>query len=216
MTDISDTKVIGVFGGTFNPVHYGHLRTAVEIKALLGLEQVRLIPCRLPPHREQPDVSAEMRFAMLQLAIAGAEGLVADRCELDRPGPSYMVDTLRALKAKQPEQTLVLIIGGDAFLGLEHWHQWRRLFDFAHVVVMMRPGFVASDLHPELQQRVIADPCHLRQSSVGYLWFQQVTQLDISATRIRQLIADGGDARFLLPDQVLVFIKQHGLYQAVS
>ena len=116
--------MIGVFGGTFNPIHYGHLRTAVEVKALLALDQVRLIPCKLPPHREQPDVSGEMRFAMVQLAVAEVDGLIADRCELDRQGPSYMVDTLQTLKQQFPEQALVLMIGGDAFLGLERWYQF--------------------------------------------------------------------------------------------
>ncbi len=206
--------MIGIYGGTFNPVHYGHLRTALEVKELFGLDELRLIPCRLPPHREQPEVSGEMRLQMLQIAAGDMPEFSVDRCELDRKGPSYMVDTLKAVREENPDRPLLLFIGADAFTGLESWHQWQRLFDYAHVVVMTRPGFNRQPLPDFLQQRLIEDRLALQIRPAGCLFFQPVTLLDISATQIRQIIAGGGDPRFLLPDAVLAFIQQHQLYQA--
>lgn len=207
--------MIGIYGGTFNPVHYGHLRTALEIKNLLGLSEVRLVPCRLPPHRDEPDVSAGQRFAMLQLAIAGCEGMLVDPCELEREGPSYMVDTLTALRQSLPNETLVLIMGMDAFMGLDRWSRWQQLFDLAHIVVMTRPGFDIETLGAVFATRLAKNIEQLKQQSAGGLWFQEVTQLNISATQIRGLLANQGDVRFLMPEQVLDFIEKHGLYRAV-
>ena len=207
--------MIGIYGGTFNPVHYGHLRTALEIKDLLGLSELRLVPCRLPPHRDEPDVTAEQRCEMLQLAIAGSEGMCVDPCELQREGPSYMVDTLAEIKRQQPHETLVLIMGMDAFQGLERWSRWQQLFDWAHIVVMTRPGFSLEGLGASFVSRLLANHEQLSQQSAGGLWFQEVTQLNISATQIRALLAKQGDVRFLVPEQVLDFIKQNGLYRAV-
>ena len=208
--------MIGIYGGTFNPVHNGHLRSALDIKNQLGLSEVRLIPCRLPPHRQLPDVSGEMRLQMLQLGVAGCPGLKIDRCELDRDGPSYMVDTLAELKAQLPTETLVLIMGLDAFLGLQRWYCWQKLFDFAHVVVMTRPGYRVDALPPDLQSRRLTDIEQLGRQDCGGLWFQPVTELAISSSHIRQLVAQNGDARYLLPDSVLDFIKQHDLYRSLS
>ncbi len=208
--------MIGIYGGTFNPVHYGHLRTAQEVKELFNLDELRLIPCRLPPHREQPDVSGEIRLQMLQIAVDGTPGFRVDRCELDREGPSYMVDTLEFLREENADTPLLLFIGADAFAGLERWHQWQRLFEYAHVVVMTRPGFNRQPLPEFLQQRLIEDRIALRGRQAGCLFFQAVTLLDISATQIRQIIANGCSPRFLLPDAVLAFIQQHQLYQASS
>lgn len=206
--------MIGIYGGTFNPVHYGHLRTALEVKELFKLDELRLIPCRLPPHREQPDVSGEMRLQMLQIAADDTQGFRIDRCELDREGPSYMVDTLKSLRVENPDMPLLLFIGADAFAGLESWHQWQRLFDYAHIVVMTRPGFNRQPLSDFMQQRLIVDRTSLRARQAGCLFFQPVTLLEISATQIRHIIANGGNPRFLLPDAVLAFIQQHQLYQA--
>ena len=208
--------MIGIYGGTFNPVHYGHLRTALEIKNLLGLSELRLVPCRLPPHKDEPDVSAEQRLEMLQLAIAGCSGMLADPCELEREGPSYMVDTLAQIKQNLSDDTLVLIMGMDAFQGLLSWSRWQQLFDLAHIVVMTRPGFNSEGLDTLLLARLLTDIEQLSQQSAGGLWFQEVTQLNISATQIRALLANRGDVRFLMPEQVLDFIEQHDLYHAVA
>ncbi|MGD0958942.1 MAG: nicotinate-nucleotide adenylyltransferase [Methylomonas sp.] len=205
--------MIGVFGGTFNPVHFGHLRTALEVKEALNLQQLRLIPCRLPAHRQEPEVAAELRLTMLQLAIAATPGLQIDNRELERPGPSYMVDTLRSLRAESGDTPMALVIGADAFAGLESWHDWRRLFDYAHVVVMTRPGYAEKNLPDFFRRRLLKEPALLSAHAAGSLFFQPVTLLDISATQIRRIIAAGASAQFLLPDAVLNFIQQHQLYQ---
>ncbi len=204
--------MIGVYGGTFNPVHYGHLRTGLEVFELFECQQLRLVPCRLPAHRQQPDVSPEQRLTMLQLACSDTPGFYADRLELDRDGPSYMVDTLRSLRDEYPQTGLILFIGADAFAGLSHWHEWQQLFDYAHIVVMTRPPYDMPELTGFLQQRLCADRRVLHQSKAGLLLFQTVTALDISATVIRDLIAQDRNPKFLLPDAVIAYIRQQQLY----
>ena len=204
--------MIGIYGGTFNPVHYGHLRTGLEVLELFELQQLRLIPCRIPAHREQPDVKPEQRLAMLQLACVDTPGFYVDRRELDRDGPSYMVDTLRSLQDEYPDDSLILFIGTDAFAGLSRWHEWQQLFDYAHIVVMTRPQHDMPELAEFLQQRLCSDKKLLSQQYAGLLLFQAVTALDISATAIRGLIARGRNPKFLLPDAVIAFIRQQQLY----
>ncbi|MCK9622710.1 MAG: nicotinate-nucleotide adenylyltransferase [Methylobacter sp.] len=209
--------MIGIFGGTFDPIHYGHLRSALEVKDIFGLNEVRLIPCASPPHREQPAVTAEMRLQMLTLAIKNQLGLKIDTRELDRQKasdqtPSYMVDTLKSLRQEFPIEPLLLFIGTDAFKHLTSWHQWQQLFDYAHIVVMTRPGFETQELNDFFKAR-LAEAKELAQASAGKLCFQQVTQLDISATAIRAMIADKQNPGFLLPDAVIEYIKQHKLYE---
>jgi nicotinate-nucleotide adenylyltransferase len=208
--------MIGIYGGTFNPVHFGHLRTALEVKEIFGLEQLRLIPCRLPAHRQEPDVSAQMRLQMLNLAVADTPGLMVDRRELDRQGKSFMVDTLQSLAADFPGQSLLLIMGADAFAGLQSWHQWQRLFDYAHIAVLTRPGFTRQRLPEFFQQRQVENIAELKQQSAGLLIFQAVTLLDISSTKIRRMIAGGASPQFLLPQQVQTFIQQHQLYRVIE
>lgn len=207
--------MIGIYGGTFNPVHYGHLRTALEVGEIFDLQALRMIPCRLPAHRQQPEVAAEQRWQMLQLAIADTPRLQADRRELDRDGPSYMVDTLQSLREENPGEGLILFIGNDAFAGLEGWHRWQRLFDYAHVVVMTRPGHRLPTLSPWLAARLTDTAGQLHRQNAGLLYFQAVTALEISATAIRDLIAAGRDPKFLLPDSVISFIRQHTLYSSL-
>jgi nicotinate-nucleotide adenylyltransferase len=205
--------MIGIFGGTFNPVHYGHLRSALEVKDIFKLEEVRLIPCFQPPHREQPSVTAAMRLHMLTLAVQNQPGLTIDSREVDRQGPSYMVDTLKSLRLEYPDQPLLLFIGADAFRHLMTWHEWQQLFTYAHVVVITRPGYQARDLDDFFKVRLSTDKNELSVQLAGKLFFQPVTQLDISATAIRQLIAQQQNPGFLLPDAVIDYIKQHALYQ---
>ncbi len=211
--------MIGIFGGTFDPVHYGHLRSALEVKELFGLSEVRLIPCASPPHRNQPAASALMRLQMLELAVKNRPGLKIDTRELDRHNqlnnvPSYMVDTLKSLRHELPNQSLLLFIGSDAFNSLTTWHQWRQLFDVAHIVVMTRPGFEIQQLDDFFKSRLADDKQALAQNRAGKLFFQQITQLDISATAIRQMIAKKQNPGFLLPDAVIEYINEHKLYQA--
>ncbi|MGR8935123.1 MAG: nicotinate-nucleotide adenylyltransferase [Gammaproteobacteria bacterium] len=206
--------MIGVYGGTFDPVHFGHLRTALEVQEIFALDELRLIPCAQPPHRSHPYVSAAFRLHMLQVAVAGQTGFFVDDRELRRSGPSYMVDTLASLRAEVgAHMPLLLFIGADAFAGLERWHQWQRLFDHAHVVVMTRPASPTPLLSPFLALRHSDDKQRLKNQPAGYILLQNVTPLEISATQIRKLIGERRDPRFLLPDTVLAFIRHHHLYQ---
>jgi len=208
--------MIGIFGGTFDPIHYGHLRPALEVGESLGLREMRMLPSRLPPHRESPMASAEQRLAMLRLALEGQSSLVVDTRELEREGPSYMVDTLISLRAELGDEPLSLVLGADAYLTLETWRRWRELPDLAHLVIAHRPGWrldAADAAVRELfRERLAASPGELAARPAGLLWLQPVTQLDISATRIRNLIAAGHSPRYLLPDSVLAYIREHGLY----
>jgi nicotinate-nucleotide adenylyltransferase len=205
--------MIGVFGGTFDPVHYGHLRSALEVKEIFDLAEVRMIPSADPPHRDRPAASAQMRAQMLKLAIANQPGLVCDGRELERKGPSYMVDTLESLQKDFSEQSLLLFIGCDAFNSLTSWHQWRRLFDFAHIVVLTRPDFDTKTLDEFLALRQVFQKQDLQRTQAGKLFFQAVTPLDISASGIRAILASRKSPAFLLPDAVFTFIKQHHLYE---
>jgi nicotinate-nucleotide adenylyltransferase len=205
--------MIGIFGGTFDPVHYGHLRAMVEVREIFGLDEVRLIPNKTPPHRREPSASAAMRLEMLRLATRALSNVAIDTRELDREGPSFMVDTLSSLRGDFPEQSLLLFVGSDAFNGLPTWHRWRELFDYAHVVVMTRPGSPAQPANGFWDARQAFGAGELARYKAGKLFFQAITQLDISASAIRKMIAKKHDPRFLLPDAVLDYIDSHHLYQ---
>lgn len=207
--------MIGILGGTFDPVHYGHLRPALEVKEALGLTEIRLLPCHLPPHRPSPLAPARARADLLAAAIAGHDGFVIDERELNRSTPSWTLDTLQSLKQEFPTRTLCLLTGMDAFTGLPGWHRWRELTSYCHLVVMTRPGAEFADngeLGSLIARHRELDVSALHTKSSGMLYFQQVTQLEISATHIRGLLQSGRDASFLVPDRVLALIRERGLY----
>ena len=212
------SRVIGIFGGTFDPIHFGHLRPALELQERLGLAQVRLLPCGVPPHRGTPMVAAEHRLAMVARAVAGVPGLTVDDRELRRDGPSYMVDTLQSLRAELGETPLCLLLGADAFLGLHRWHLWQALPELAHLVIAHRPGWalapaaMAPELAALMAGRQVDTAAALAAEPAGRLLLQPVTQLAISSTAIRELIEAGRSPRFLLPETVLEYIEQHTLY----
>lgn len=203
-------QLIGILGGTFDPVHYGHLRPALEVMQQAKLQQLRFIPNRLPPHRETPLLSEQQRAELVSLAIADTPGFVLDRRELQRPGPSYMVDTLSSLKTEFAEDALCLIMGMDAFHGLPQWHQWQRLFELCHLIVTTRPGSTlpAFAREADIAGR-ISDEVHcLQQGTQGQILLQSVTQLDISASLIRQQLSQQQSIRFLLPEVVREKLEQ--------
>ena len=204
--------MIGILGGTFNPIHFGHLRVAIEVKDSFHLAELRLLPCACPPHREQPDVSAQQRAAMVKLAIAKNPGLICDERELQRPGPSYMVDSLQSLKQELVDETLLLFIGTDAFSQLTNWSRWQQLFTYAHIVVMVRPENPLPLMQPFFLERLAKYANDLTLSTHGKLYVHSVTQLAISATTIRTLFAEQQNPSFLLPDAVIEYIQQHQLY----
>lgn len=208
--------MIGVFGGTFDPVHYGHLRAAVEVRERLSLDTLRLLPSGTPPHRSRTFASAAHRLNMLRLAVEGHPELVVDEQEIRRGGASYMVDTLAGLRAGAPSTPLLLVIGQDAANGLDRWHDWPRLFELAHLIVMRRPD-AAHAYSPALQDvmsaRQVARPGDLGDRPYGGVLPIGITQLDISSTNIRRLIAQRQSPAFLAPDAVIEYIDRHGLYR---
>lgn len=209
--------MIGVLGGTFDPIHFGHLRPALEVYAALGLAELRFVPLRQAVHREPPHASGRHRLAMVEAAIRGQPGFVVDRRELDRPGGSYSYDTLASLRAEiGAEPPLCLLLGSDAFSGFLAWHRPLDILVLAHLIVMTRPGAEApwdADLRALVEARRVRDRDRLAMAAGGYIHCQAVTQLEISATAIRQLVAAGQSPRFLLPDPVIEIIEQAELYR---
>ena len=206
--------MIGIYGGTFNPVHYGHLRTALEVSEIFALNELRLLPCAQPAHRAEPEVSALARLHMLQLAIANYSYFSCDARELGREGPSYMVDTLASIRVEIADEPLLLFIGTDAFNSLTSWYRWQSLFDYAHIVVMTRPGFKPDTLLDFYANRQVDDRHSLKSCPSGKIYFQHVTQLDISASFIRQTIAEQKNVSFLLPESVIKYIQAVKIYRA--
>jgi nicotinate-nucleotide adenylyltransferase len=206
---------IGIFGGTFDPIHYGHLRTAFEMLQALRFEEVRFVPCGDPPHRGATIAAAAERLRMAELAVAGQDGFTVDDRELRRNGPSYTIDTLLTLREEFSDRALGLIVGMDAFLGLPGWHRWEEILDVAHIIVAHRPGWKAPDIGPlgdliaELGTHRIDD---LHTTVHGRIHIHAVTQLEISSTEIRDLVAAGRDPRFLMPDAVRDEIEKSGCY----
>ena len=209
------TKAIGILGGTFDPVHHGHLRSGVEVAQRFQLDHVRLIPCGQPPHRNSPVATAEQRLMMLHLAIKTSSYFVVDDRELQRQGPSYTVDTLTSLRHDFVDNPLFLLVGTDAFAAINSWHNWQLLLDLAHIVVMTRPGETIQ-LTEDLQQWYHQHKGKTgdEQLKSGKIWPVTVTQLAISATAIRADIANGISPDFLLPDAELQLITQLDLYRA--
>jgi nicotinate-nucleotide adenylyltransferase len=208
-------QATGIFGGTFDPVHFGHLRTALEIRQALELAEVRLIPCYQPVHRKLPLASPKDRLAMVQCAIAGEPALCVDDCEIRRKSPSYTIDTLLTLRKQLPDTSLCLIMGIDALLGLPGWHRFEEILENAHLIVAHRPqyqlpktGIIATLLKNRLSQSHLA----LHETRAGLIYLHPVTPLEISATDIRRQIATGNNPRYLLPDAVHEYIRQHGVY----
>jgi nicotinate-nucleotide adenylyltransferase len=208
-------RPIGIFGGTFDPIHYGHLRTAFELLQMLDFEEVRFVPCGDPPHRGVTFASAALRLNMVQAATRDEPRFVVDDRELRRDGPSYSIDTLESLRAEFTGRSLCLITGMDAFLGLPTWHRWDQILDFAHIVVAHRPGWRApgdGELGELLARRRARSARDLHETLLGSVYIHAVTQLEIASTEIRSLVADGHDPRYLMPDVVREAIRESSCY----
>lgn len=211
---------IGIYGGTFDPIHYGHLRPNLELCEALGMDHVRFIPASIPPHRDEPQTPADKRLEMVALAIESEAKFVLDDREIKRKGASYMVDTLKSLRHDFPEHPLCLLMGMDAFSGIDNWYHWQELLDFAHIVVSQRPDtdFTEPGRWPEVirdyyEQHKAVDRQSIQQSLCGKIRLEPVTQLSISATDIRKRLKKQQSIRFLVPDPVINLIKYYNLYE---
>ena len=210
--------MIGIYGGTFDPVHFGHLRPALDVYSELGLSEVRFIPAGVPVHRDLPVASSEQRYQMLLLAAENVTAIRVDDREITCNEPSYMVDTIRSLQADFSNEKFCLIIGMDAFIGFDGWREWRTILDLVNIVVTCRPRFdLASIADSELKDYILGaetkDKAEFLADPSGHCYFCPVTQLDISATDIRKRVKRGSELNYLLPDAVINYLLQKQLYQ---
>lgn len=212
------TGPLGILGGTFDPVHCAHLQLATDACNRLGLSRVLWIPSGNPPHRECPAVAAEQRLAMVALAIREQARFDLDDGEVCSSAPSYTVTTLQRLRAIHGDRPLVLLLGADAFLGLDKWHRWHELFTLAHIAIATRPGYMlepqqmGAGLRDEFTRRHSDDCACLSAQAAGSIVTFAITPLDISASAIRARLAAGQEPRDLLPKPVLDYIANHHLY----
>jgi nicotinate-nucleotide adenylyltransferase len=212
-------RCIGVLGGTFDPIHYGHLRTALELRERLSLDHVRFIPCNEPPTSKQPLLDAPTRLRIVQAAIESEPDFLADAREIERGGMSYTADTLRSLRAEFGDRPLALILGMDAFLSLPGWYQWRTLIDFAHIVVAHRPGWTAPGdgvLGQLLAERAVDSRRILHEQAHGSVYIAAVTQLEISSTALRTSISEGVDPKYLVPPAVRSIVLEMECYAGTA
>lgn len=210
-------KFLGIYGGTFDPIHLGHLTAASEVQKCLGLDEVRMVLSAKPPHRISPTLTAEERFSLLTLAVQNYPNLVADRSEMERSGPSYMVDTLFGFRQESPTSSLVLILGMEAFNGLMSWDRWEEMINLAHIVVTDRAGF-DNQFNPKIEHYVApfltVDKSQLRQRTHGKIFVQPVTAANISATQIRQRLKENKTVKNMLTAECLEVINNRHFYQS--
>lgn len=209
---------IGILGGTFDPIHFGHLRTALELLETLAMDRMLIIPSGVPPHREMPAATVRQRLDMIHLALTNDSSLQLDSRECRKSGTSYSVVTLRELRARWGEDTaLDFCVGTDAFMSMNTWHCWEQLVEYCNIVVVSRPGWhLPADLGPMevWRDRFTEDSDTLLRRPAGAVLFVALTLMDVSATRIRRLVNQGRSARYLMPETVWQYIQQHRLYRA--
>ena len=217
----SGHSLIGIFGGTFDPVHYGHLRIAEEVAEMIDVRKMHFIPAGRPRLRCSPEASLQHRAAMVGLAIQGNPRFILDEREIRRPGVSFSVESLRELKQELGEDTtLCFVTGADAFMNLASWHRWRELFELCHFIIAARPGhgltenldILSQELSAECARRWVSRVDSLRHATSGKIFIAQTTLLDISATVIRARVAAGKSIRYLIPDAALDYIAVNHLY----
>ena len=208
-------KRIAIYGGTFNPVHNGHLQTAIDLSERLGFDEVRMVPCYQAVHRDDVSVSAEARLTMLESAVCGLSALAVDDIEMRREGASYMFDTLQALRLNHPDDNLTLVMGTDAFQKFNQWHRWDEFLTLANILVIQRPN-EAPHWNEELTAWVNEHQQTMESAQMqkhGAMSFSELTQLAISSTEIRNKCRSGQQIDCLVPVQVKEYIMKNGLYQ---
>lgn len=206
--------LVGLLGGTFDPVHLGHLHVADAVLSQVVLDEIRLLPCYQPVHRDQPMASTVDRINMLELAIATRPKLHIDRHEIDRQGPSYMIDTLKSLHTEEPSTHFCLIMGADAISKLDGWKDWRSLLDYCHFIVVNRPGYDGTNktVQQFIKPNLCAEPDKLRTTHHGLVHYVEIAPSPISATALRTAVHEGATLESLVPTTVLNYIKKHKLY----
>ena len=211
---LARAPLVGIYGGTFDPIHYGHINTVSDVASHTDLASILFIPSALPPHRTQPIASADHRLAMTRLGIIGHPGFRVDDRELKRNRPSYMVDTIHSLKQEHPQNRYCLILGMDALLGLEKWYRWETLFDTVHFIVMQRPGWPQPRARPDWWcERQVNTFAQLHGSKTGRIYLVETQPIDIRATDIRARLKAGQNISHLVPAKVRHYIHEHQLYE---
>lgn len=222
MSNIAHTRnsAIGILGGTFNPIHFGHLRMAEELAEGLGLNQVRFIPSANPPHKDRPLISAQQRAAMVALAIQQNQAFMLDTRELARDGASYTIDTLTSLRDELGNEiSITLFMGSDAFTHFDTWHRWQEIIEHCHIALVQRPHLssekhrLSKTLETFLHNHYSENSEELQHSPSGIVTMRQITALDISSTDIRHALKRGNSVRYLMPDNVIDYIDQQHLYR---
>ena len=213
-------NLVGILGGTFNPIHFGHLRMAQELVDVLQLNELRFIPSANPPHKSAPEVNSTFRAEMVKIAIADNQHFKFDARELQRKGASYTIDTLISLREELGEDSiLTLVMGSDAFVFLNTWHRWDELLNFCHIVLVQRPNLsqtlpkLPEVLEALLQNHYTENVGDLAIKNTGLIHMQKITALDISSTKIRSLLKSQKSPRYLTPETVIDYINQHQLYK---
>ena len=207
-------RLICLFGGTFDPVHYGHLKPLNELQQYLAADAVYVLPASVPPHRPAPQASSEQRQNMLQLALREYPGFILDSRELERSGPSWTVLTLQSFRQQYPDASLCLVMGSDAFNGLSSWYHWQQIPQLANIIVIERAGMKTAKRPDWATEHLVRDVDSLRESKSSSILFVSLKGYDISATEIRQRMAQKLDVTGMLPDKVIDYIRQNGIYQA--
>ena len=217
----SEGALVGIFGGTFDPIHYGHLRIAEEIVKIVGLQKMYFVPAGMPRLRHSPVASPQHRVEIVRLAIQKNPDFVLDGREIYRDGVSYSIDTVREFKQEFGEEVrLCLVLGADAFIKLPEWNNWKELFNLCHFIVSTRPGYtltlikelLSKELREECSQRWVSNTESLKKDTSGLIFIASTTMLDISATSIRAHIAVGRSVRHLVPSVTVNYISENKLY----
>lgn len=206
---------IGILGGTFDPIHNGHLRPCLDLIQQLNLAQIALMPNHIPPHKAAPGSSSAHRVNMVEASVKDCVELTVDERELNRETASYTIDTLIELAKEYPRTPLCFLIGMDSLNNFDKWHRWEEILNYCHLIVSYRPGHeiqLSNAVEQRYQQAKITNPDRLHSEKNGHILLWPSTQLDISSTRIRKMIKNQQNPKYLLPDAVITYIKQHNLY----
>ncbi|MFT6986267.1 MAG: nicotinate-nucleotide adenylyltransferase [Psychromonas sp.] len=216
MHNNSQQQALGFLGGTFDPIHFGHLRPALEISEALSLRKLFILPNHIAPHKSASHCSAKQRSEMVRLAIQQQARIDIDTRELNRATPSYTIETLKELKALYPTTPICFIMGMDSLISFDTWYQWQEILNYCHLIISQRPKWHCqfnSTVQEVVDRCSTTDKHDLHNLQSGKIYFQSTTQFDISSTEIRQLLKNNISIDYLVPEAVNDYIKEHQLYR---